>query len=406
MTFLLPRVLRITFLASLFALGGIYLAGPASASACTGSPLFDARIWACGVEIAPGVTEIEWDRGRVTLAEALTSDLLRPKDGTGDALQSLEIWSETAAGVFDGWVRGQNAGLTVLEPGATYFFAADEALAWSVPRPRPEPAPAPAPAPVTGGSVFADAQVVSLYGHPGVPFMGALGEYSAAGAADRVATVAAEYDALNGERHVIPALHLIASVAQADAGDGTYLGRMSDEAVDEYVEVTRERGQLLFLDIQVGWGDPLAEVQQYEQQLLNGHVHVALDPEFATRPDGLPPGQAIGHLTGAQINQVQDYLAGLTAEHGLPDKVLVVHQFRDDMLVDASSIAAVGGVDLVIDMDGFGPQGQKLAGYDRYAQSGYAEFAGFKLFYNWDTPLFTPSEIQSLTPPPDYVIYQ
>lgn len=236
--------------------------------------------------------------------------------------------------------------------------------------------------------------------------MGALGEYSAAGAATEAARVAAEYDELNGSRGVRPALHLIASVAQADAGDGTYLGRMSLDAVDEYVEVTAARGQLLFIDVQVGWGDPLAEVQRYEQQLRQGHVHIALDPEFATRSDGAAPGQAIGSLSAAQINEVQDYLAGLASEYELPNKILVVHQFRDDMLDDPWNIASVGGTDLVIDMDGYGPQGQKLAGYDRYANADYAEYAGFKLFYDWDTPLFTPSEIQSLNPPPDYVIYQ
>ena len=47
-----------------------------------------------------------------------------------------------------------------------------------------------------------------------------------------------------------------------------------------------------------------------------------------------------------------------------------------------------------------------IAGYERYANSSYAEFSDFKLFYQWDTPHFTPAEIQALSPPPDYVIYQ
>lgn len=412
MTSLIARPVWTLALAALIALGALFVAGPTPASACTGSPLFDARIWSCGVEIPEGVTEIEWNRGPTNLADAATAEVLVPSDGSGDGPQSLEIWLERSPGNFDGWVRGQASGLTVLEPGVTYYFSSDEALSWAVPKAvappasSPPPGPAPSPSGEARSSVFANDQVVSLYGHPGVAFMGALGEYSAAGAATEAARVAAEYDELNGERGVRPALHLIASVAQADPGDGTYLGRMSLGAVDEYVEVTAERGQLLFIDVQVGWGDPLAEVQRYEQQLLQGHVHIALDPEFATRSDGTAPGQSIGSLSAAQINEVQDYLAGLASEHGLPNKILVVHQFRDDMLDDPWNIASVGAVDLVIDMDGFGPQGQKLAGYDRYANADYSEYAGFKLFYDWDTPLFTPSEIQALDPPPDYVIYQ
>ncbi|MGE3962035.1 MAG: hypothetical protein AB7F65_10170 [Dehalococcoidia bacterium] len=399
---------RLVAFALALAAGLWLLSTPTPASACTGSPLFDSRIWACGIQIPEGVTEIEWDRGRVVLDGAISTDSLEPRDGSGSGPAALEIWVERSPGAFEGWVRGRSVGLRVLEPGTTYYFAADEALAWSVPRPAPEPAPTPDPPPAAseGGSVFDVAQVVSLYGHPGVPFMGALGKYSAEGAAAEAARVAAEYDRLNGDRDVIPALHLIASVAQASAGDGTYLGRMPLDAVRNYADVTAARGQLLFLDIQVGWGDPLEEVRRYEPLLLQGHVHIALDPEFATRSDGVAPGQAIGSLSAAQINAVQRYLDGLTETHDLPRKVLVVHQFRVDMIEDPQNIASVDGVDLVIDMDGFGPQGQKLAGYDRYANSSYAEYAGFKLFYEWDTPLFTPAEIQALEPPPDYVIYQ
>lgn len=387
-------------LAAVVALGAWLALGPSVASACSGSPLFDARVQACGITIPAGLTEIEWNRGRVTLADALTEARLKPSDGTGSGPQSIEVWVERAPGLYDGWMRGSSMGLTVLEPGTTYIFAADEALSWSIPREATRPA---APA---GASVFADAQVVSLYGFPGVPFMGALGKYDAEGAAVEAARVARQYDALNGSRGVTPALHLIASVAQADPGDGTYLGRMPLADVDRYVEVTAEHDQLLFIDVQVGWGDPLAEVKRYERQLRNPHVHIALDPEFSTKSDGEAPGVSIGSLTAQQINEVQGYLAALSATYELPSKVLVVHQFRDDMIEAPERIAAVDGVDLVIDMDGWGPQGQKLAGYDRYANSSYAEFAGVKLFYEWDVPLFTPRQIQALDPAPDYVIYQ
>lgn len=220
--------------------------------------------------------------------------------------------------------------------------------------------------------------------------------------------MASQYDALNGARKVIPALHLIAAVAQRYPGaNGLYVGRINAAKLDEYVRVTEERGMLLFLDIQVGWSDPLTEVKALERVLLKPHVHVALDPEFATRTDGEPPGVAIGSLDAGQVNAVQEYLGELVVAHALPPKVLVVHQFRVDMLLDPEDLTTVHGVDRVIDMDGWGPRTQKLWGYQTFANASYAPFAGFKLFYDWDVRLFSPTEVQQLQPgPPDLIIYQ
>ena len=256
-------------------------------------------------------------------------------------------------------------------------------------------------------SVFDGAQVVSFYGFPGQPVMGKLGAFSPEQAAQEVTRVAAEYDALNGETDVIPALHLIVAVAQPlPQPDGTYLSRLPAYGIAPYVEVAREYGLLLFLDLQIGWADPLAEVQELEDALIEPFVHVALDAEFATRTRGEVPGSVIGSLEAAEVNAVQRYLDALVREHDLPAKILVLHQFLDRMLVDPDQYAAFDGVEVVIDMDGFGGQGAKLSKYDRYALSDYSERAAIKLFYDWDTPLLTPEQLQSLEYPPDLVIYQ
>ena len=63
-------------------------------------------------------------------------------------------------------------------------------------------------------------------------------------------------------------------------------------------------------------------------------------------------------------------------------------------------------VEITIDMDGYGPPGSKIEGYYLYAASDYAEHAAFKLFYKWDVPMLTPERVLSLSPAPDYVIYQ
>ena len=255
--------------------------------------------------------------------------------------------------------------------------------------------------------MFEQAQIVSFYGYPGIGTMGELGLHTAAGAAAAVARVAAEYDALNGPREVMPALHLIVAVAQRHPGNsGLYLQRMGDDRLKEYVEAAREAGILLFLDVQIGWSDALTETRLLEDALREPFVHLALDPEFATRSMGTAPGVAIGTLGSADVNAVQHYLAGLVREHNLPPKVLVVHQFLKSMLTGVEYYDDVAEVDVTIDMDGFGNPYVKLTKYDLYATADYAERAAIKLFYRWDAPLMTPARLLSLDNPPDLVIYQ
>jgi len=257
------------------------------------------------------------------------------------------------------------------------------------------------------GSVLESAQVVSFYGHPGVPAMGVLGGGSPSEVADEITTWAAYYDRLNGPRDVIAAFHLITGVAQQYAtSDGTWLGRLSAERIAEYVEVARERGMLVFLDNQIGWSDPLTEVKLLEPFLREPFVHMALDPEFATKRQGERPGLVIGSVTAAEVNEVQRYLAELVQEEGIPPKILMVHQFSAHMLRDRDAVEDVDGVDLSIDMDGFGGVAIKVAGYEAYAVRQPSEYPGFKLFFKYDTPVMTPEQVQGLDRAPDLIIYQ
>ncbi len=260
---------------------------------------------------------------------------------------------------------------------------------------------------VPEGSLLEGAQVVSFYGHPTAPAMGILGRGGPESVADEIAVWAARYDRLNGTREVIAAFHLISGVAQAHrTPDGTWLGRLSAERIAEYVEVARERGMLVFLDNQIGWSDPLTEVKLLEPFLRESFVHVALDPEFATKRQGVRPGLAIGSVSAGQVNEVQRYLAGLVEEEGLPPKILMVHQFTPGMLRDRGAVEDVDGVDLSIDMDGFGGIAIKLAGYDAFALREPSEWPALKLFFKYDTPVMTPEQVQGLDRAPDLIIYQ
>ncbi|MEZ4503865.1 MAG: hypothetical protein R3C39_14680 [Dehalococcoidia bacterium] len=257
-------------------------------------------------------------------------------------------------------------------------------------------------------SVLDHAQVVSFYGAPGIPAMGALGTYDTPRAAgDAIQGFVADYRAAGDGRPVLGAFHIVAAIAQRSPGnDGTYLGRLSSDRITPYIEEARRRGFLVFLDVQVGWSEPVDELRRLAPYLEDPIVHVALDPEFATRPDNEPPGAAIGTLDADQINEAQAWLAQFVRDHDLPAKILIVHQFREDMLAQPEDIAHLPEIDLVIDMDGFGPSSAKLSKYDRFALSSYAEYSGLKLFFDHDTPLLTPADVQALKPPPNVVIYQ
>jgi hypothetical protein len=256
--------------------------------------------------------------------------------------------------------------------------------------------------------VFERAQVVALYGYPAVPTMGILGALSPEAAADEALRRASEFDALNGGRSVVAAFEPIVVVAQSSPGaTGEYVGRMPENVLQSYVEVARTRDMLVILDLQIGWADPVAEVLRLEPLLRLPFVHLALDPEYMTRPKGEAPGQAIGTITADQVNAVQAQLDLIVQRYSLPPKILVVHQFREDMVqVPTGRFAAYPSVDVLIDMDGFGPASAKLSKYQLFALSSYAERAGLKLFLEWDSPLLAPADVLSLAEPPDLVIYQ
>ncbi|TAK79991.1 MAG: hypothetical protein EPO16_01030 [Dehalococcoidia bacterium] len=305
-------------------------------------------------------------------------------------------------------------------PGTTSAFTAPAPLSADADATRPVMLPLalrevtePHP-PLRTPSYFAQGPVVSIYGHPGVCFMGELGCHDAAGAVARARELAEQYNAPISEppagsfpRYALPALHLIVDVAQAaPQADDSYLLRTPIEEVRTYVEAARDAGVLLFLDLQVGWTDPLSGVTRLEEFLREPFVHVALDPEFATQRYGRAPGSVIGSLDTTQVRPVQAYLARLAAARGLPPKILVLHQFTPEMLIGMDALEHSPDVDVVVDMDGFGGQPEKLGGYNRYARASYAEYSGFKLFFHWDTPLFTPAQLMALDGPPHYIVYQ
>lgn len=161
----------------------------------------------------------------------------------------------------------------------------------------------------------------------------------------------------------------------------------------------------LVLDVQPGRAQVADEVAYLRPFLSEPDVHLAFDPEFAML-DGQVPGRTIGHLHAADINAALDVVESIVAGRALPPKVVIVHQFTLGMLPDKGKIRSRTGIDLVLDMDGFGPQSLKHASYRAVMRQQPLPFAGFKLFYRQDTNLLSPSQVLRLKPVPSVVIYQ
>ncbi len=83
-----------------------------------------------------------------------------------------------------------------------------------------------------------------------------------------------------------------------------------------------------------------SEIEKVRDLLAFPHVHLAIDPEFAVA-EGQIPGEYIGSVTAESITYAQQVLAEISATHGIPPKLLVVHQFREDMITNKEQLGAL-----------------------------------------------------------------
>lgn len=257
-----------------------------------------------------------------------------------------------------------------------------------------------------GRTIFPGHRLVGFSGGPGSAALGPLtGDLDAA--AQRLSEQAAPY---GDDRPVLPVFELIATVAHPfPTAENDYSGRADDAVVQQYLDAARRHGALLLLNIQPGRADFLPEVQAYEKWLREPDVGVALDPEWAVGPGGIP-GEVYGQTTGAELNSVADYLGGLVRELDLPQKVMVYHQVASQVVVDLGGLLPHPHVAIVQSVDGIGSPGAKESTWRTLTQDtpGFL-VPGFKLFYEEDVqegPLMTPAQVLALTPLPEYVLYE
>lgn len=251
-----------------------------------------------------------------------------------------------------------------------------------------------------------DYHLLMYYGFPENPYMGILGEYPPEELLPKLREQMAAYEEVAPDKPWKAGFELIASVAQRDAGaDGKYIADTGGEWLDMYTQFTEENDMFLLLDVQMGLKTPKEDYEGLERWLRYDHVHLAIDPEFHVKP-GETPGIDLGAIDAADVTEAQEWLLGLSEKYGTSRKMLLIHQFHYYSIQNKDKIEPMVGVDLVLNMDGWGPPWQKLETWEVVIEQMPIEYNGIKLFYRQDEPLMTPAEIMALTPTPDVINYQ
>lgn len=261
------------------------------------------------------------------------------------------------------------------------------------------------------GSILPNKRILAYYGNPLSKRMGILGEVPPNEMLDRLDKEVARWAKADTTTPIVPALHLIVTVAQAHPGkDGKYRARMDSSLIERVYGWAQRHNALMFLDVQVGLSTVRAELPWLEKYLSRPNVHLALDPEFAMKT-GKRPGTVIGSMNEDDINYATGFLSGVVQKYQLPPKVLVIHRFTQNMLRNYKQIRLDPRVQIVINMDGWGNPSLKRGSYERYVYQEPIQFTGFKLFYKNDRRkpgwrLMTPEEVLALNPRPVYIQYQ
>jgi hypothetical protein len=259
-----------------------------------------------------------------------------------------------------------------------------------------------------GGQVMMPGRrLVCLYGHPGTKSLGVLGEQDVGGSVERAKQTAKAYEPYS-DVPVVAGFEIIATVAAGGPGDdGDFSRESSVESLRPWVEGAGKAGLYVLLDLQPGRADLTAQAQRYESLLGLPYVGLAVDPEWKLGPDQVPLKQ-IGGIDAGELNRTSAWLAGLAAQHALPQKLFVIHQFRLSMIRDEPALdTSQDEVTVLIHMDGQGSTGQKNSTWRAVVNARPHDLPlGWKNFYDEDHPMLTPEQTMSHEPAPMMISYQ
>ena len=307
-----------------------------------------------------------------------------PRDGSGwsRAEQAIE---ENIRGVEEVWIVGET-------PESGRWFL--EATLWGEELPG-------------GGRIlFPHRRLVAFYGAITTGVLGVLGEQDPAETLERMGPY---LEAYSGDGIMtIPTFEIITTVAARDAGpDGDYSREFGVDTLMPWVEYAAQNGVYVVLDLQPGRSDFLSQAKQYERLLRFPHVGLALDPEWRLGPNERHLVQ-IGSVRAAEANRVIEWLAALVRRERLPQKLLIVHQFRLDMISSRSTLKTPPELAVMIHMDGQGSLGSKYNTWN-FLTAGVDDgrwWWGWKNFFDEDFPLARPEQVLDLRPVAYFVSFQ
>jgi hypothetical protein len=250
-------------------------------------------------------------------------------------------------------------------------------------------------------------RIVALYGHPGVPSLGALGEQGISASVTRIKKLAASYQALS-KSPVVPAFEIITTLATSAAGPtGDYSYETPVAALRPWVQAATAAGMYVILDLQPGRASFLAQAKLYQPLLELPNVGLALDPEWALKANQVPL-QQIGNVSIGEVNSVVDWLGQLTAEYNLPQKLLVLHEFKFGEISDLPGLDTHNDdLAVVMDMDGQGTPAMKQQTWNFVTHTTPTGVPfGWKNFFVKDSPMLNPAQTMAHTPQPVMISYE
>jgi len=248
---------------------------------------------------------------------------------------------------------------------------------------------------------------VAFYGHPETTALGVLGEQGPAETRSRMQEFV---DAYAGDgAQVIPTFEMIVSVASAGpTEDDDYSFEWPVETFDDWIDYARENDMYVLLDLQSGRDDFLSQAMQYEEMLELPFVGLALDPEWRLTDSQTHLNQT-GTVDATEINETVNWVADLVRENGLPQKMMMVHQFKQSMITNRESIVERPEIQMIIQMDGDGREVDKNRTWEIVLEgSEDAHYSwGWKNFFDEDEPEPpSPESTMSKVPTPVYISYQ
>ncbi|HVG14622.1 MAG TPA: hypothetical protein VM935_06665 [Chitinophagaceae bacterium] len=264
------------------------------------------------------------------------------------------------------------------------------------------------------GAILPFNRVVAYYGNLYSNRMGALGKWPKKEMIPKLLAEVKRWNDADSVIKAIPSLHYIAVTAQGAPGkDNKWRNRMPHGQIDTILNWAKEINAIVFIDVQIGLSELKDEIPLFEKYLSLPNVHLGIDPEFAMNgKGGKRPGSVIGTMDAAEINWVGSYLADLVRKNNIPPKMFMIHRFTKGMVTNYSAIKLHPEIQIIMDMDGWGPPDLKKGTYRYWFNEQPVQFTGFKLFYVNDTEMsrqkemMSPAEILNLKPAPIYIQYQ